>query len=85
VSIVKLKTAGYSKTDFRDMVQRSLLTFEESGIWLPSSGTVFIKPNVVIGAPATQGITTEPRFVSALIGLLRAPPVATAPPSYYAE
>jgi uncharacterized protein (DUF362 family) len=71
VSIVKSHTAEYSKTDFRDMIQRSLQNLEESGIQLPTTGTAFVKPNVVIGAPATQGIATEPRFIAALIGLLR--------------
>jgi uncharacterized protein (DUF362 family) len=71
VSIVKSSTGEYSKTDFRDMVQRSLQNLEESGIQPPSSGTVFIKPNVVIGAPPTQGIATDPRFISALISLLK--------------
>jgi uncharacterized protein (DUF362 family) len=71
VSIVKSSTAEYSKTDFRDMVQRSLENLEEAGIALPSAGTVFLKPNQVIAAPATESITTEPRLVSALIGLLK--------------
>jgi uncharacterized protein (DUF362 family) len=71
VSIVKSDTAEYSKTDFRDMVQRSLENLEQARIPVPSAGTVFVKPNQVIGAAAAESITTEPRFVSALIGLLK--------------
>jgi len=71
VSIVKSDTAEYSKTDFRDMVQRSLKNLEQAGIPVPSAGTVFVKPNQVIGAPAAESITTEPRLVSGLIGLLK--------------
>ncbi len=71
VSIVTSKTAEYGKTDFRDMVRRSLENLEDAGIPVPAAGTVFIKPNLVIGAAAVEGITTEPRFVSGLIELLR--------------
>ena len=72
VSVVKSTTCVYDDIDFQDMVQRSLENLEAHGVSIPSSGTVFIKPNLVIGATAKESITTEPRFIAALIRLLKA-------------
>ncbi len=49
-----------------------LENLEAHGVAIPSSGTVFLKPNLIIDATARSSITTEPRFVAALIRLLKA-------------
>ncbi len=71
VSIVRSRMSVYEQVDFKDMVKRSLEDLEAEGIEMPSSGRVFIKPNVVIGVPASESITTEPRFVAGLIDHLK--------------
>ena len=71
VSVVKSKTGAYDEIDFTEMVSRSLTNLENSGIDIPSSGAVFIKPNVIMGASSRDSITTEPQFISALIKLLK--------------
>ncbi len=76
VSLVKSTTCVYDGVDFQAMVQQSLENLEAHGVAIPSSGTVFLKPNLVIDATARSSITTEPRFVAALIRLLKARGVA---------
>lgn len=71
VSLVKSTTCVYDDVDFKNMVRQSLENLESNGVAVPSEGTVFIKPNLVVEATARESITTEPRFVSALIALLR--------------
>jgi uncharacterized protein (DUF362 family) len=53
------------------MVKEAVTNLEVAGIKIPTKGTVFIKPNLLISATAKDSITTEPRFVSALVSLLR--------------
>lgn len=71
VSLVKSTTCVYDEVDFKNMVQQSLENLETNGVAVPSEGTVFIKPSMVIEATARESITTEPRFVSSLITLLK--------------
>jgi uncharacterized protein (DUF362 family) len=70
VALVKSPSVVYEKVDFAGLLFQALELLGGSGISLPHSGTVFIKPNLVIGATAIESITTEPRFVSALISML---------------
>lgn len=70
VSIEKARTAVYDEIDFKRMIYRSLMNLEENGVEMPRAGVVFIKPNIVVGASAQSSVTTEPRFISNLIGLL---------------
>jgi uncharacterized protein (DUF362 family) len=70
VALVKSPTVIYENVDFRGLLLEVVALLENSGITLPRRGTVFIKPNLVIGATAVESITTEPRFVAALIQLL---------------
>ncbi len=70
VCISKAQTAEYGEVDFAVMVRSSLEKLEKTGVSIPSGGVVFLKPNVVIGATARESITTEPRFVAALIEIL---------------
>jgi uncharacterized protein (DUF362 family) len=70
VALVKSPSVVYENVDFTSLLLQALELLGESGISLPHSGTVFIKPNLVIGATAIESITTEPRFVSALISML---------------
>ena len=71
VSIVQAETSIYDDIDFSDMLRRSVANLEAADIRIPSSGTVFIKPNVVAGVSARQSITTEPRLMAGLITLLK--------------
>lgn len=71
VAVAKSSSAEYDKVDFRGLLVQVIEHLKEAGIPFPHSGTVFIKPNMVVGASATEGITTDPHFISALIGLLR--------------
>jgi uncharacterized protein (DUF362 family) len=71
VSIVQSKTPVYDDVDFEDMIRRSLENLEAEGILIPSSGSVFIKPNLVVPSPARESLTTEPRFVSGLVTALK--------------
>jgi len=71
VAVAKSSSAEYDKVNFRDMLVQVVEHLKEASIPFPRSGTVFIKPNVVIGASASEGITTDPHFISALIGLLK--------------
>jgi len=71
VSIVKSDTSLYNEIDFKAMVSRSITNLESEGIKIPSSGSVFIKPNVIMGASAKNSITTEPKFISGLISILK--------------
>lgn len=77
VSIVRSETAVYDEVDFRDMVHRSLENMTAEGIEPPRAGTVFIKPNMVSSASARASITTEPRFISALVSILKERGVGT--------
>ena len=70
VCIRKAQTAEYGKVDFDAMVRSSLEKLEKAGVSIPAGGVVFVKPNVVIVATARESITTEPRFVAALIEIL---------------
>jgi uncharacterized protein (DUF362 family) len=71
VSIEKSDTSVYNQIDFSRMISKSIFNLESKGIKIPSSSTVFIKPNVIMGAAATESITTEPKFISSLISLLK--------------
>lgn len=71
VSIVQSNTPVYDDVDFEDMIRRSLENLEAEGILVPSSGSVFIKPNMVVPSPARESLTTEPKFVSGLITVLK--------------
>ena len=71
VTIVKSKTLSYGNTDFYLMVKEAIANLESEGIDVPSAGTVFIKPNLLLAATAKESITTEPRFVSALVCILK--------------
>jgi len=71
VAIAKSLSAEYNKVDFRGLLVQVVEHLKGAGIPFPHNGTVFIKPNVVVGAGATEGTTTDPHFISALIGLLR--------------
>jgi len=66
VSIVKSKTSVYDEIDFNGMVLQSLVNLETEGVKIPSSGNVFIKPNVIMGASAKESITTEPKLIYGL-------------------
>ena len=70
VAVMKAKTAEYSKVDFRNLLEQAIAALNSAGIAFPKSGTVFIKPNLVTPDLATQSITTDPHFISALIELL---------------
>jgi uncharacterized protein (DUF362 family) len=77
VSIVQSETSTYDEVDFKNMIRRSLENLEAEKVKIPSAGRVFIKPNVVIGVPARESITTEPKFISGLITLLKEKGVST--------
>jgi uncharacterized protein (DUF362 family) len=77
VSIVRSETSIYDNVDFKNMIQRSLENLESEDVHLPSAGRVFIKPNVVIGVSARESVTTEPKFISNLIMLLKQRGVST--------
>jgi uncharacterized protein (DUF362 family) len=70
VAIEKTPVAEYDKVDFRSLLVDALGHLSGEGVPIPHSGTVFLKPNVVIGAPARESISTDPQFISALIRLL---------------
>jgi uncharacterized protein (DUF362 family) len=70
VALVKSPSAVYEAVDFPGLLVQAVGLLEGAGIALPRSGTVFIKPNLVIPATAKESITTEPRFIAALIRLL---------------
>jgi uncharacterized protein (DUF362 family) len=71
VAVAKSPDTEYDKVDFRGLLVQAIEHLKRTGIVLPHSGTVFIKPNMVVGASACEGITTDPHFISALIKLLR--------------
>lgn len=71
VSIVKSNTSVYDEINFNDMVSQSISNLESIGIKIPSSGKVFIKPNVIMGASAKDSVTTEPKLIYSLISLLK--------------
>jgi uncharacterized protein (DUF362 family) len=71
VSIVQSGTPIYDDVDFKGMIQRSLENLEAEEIPIPSSGNVFIKPNMVVPFPARESLTTEPKFIAGLIAILR--------------
>lgn len=71
VSIVKTNEIDYEKIDFQLLVDSALAQLEKSGVVMPSAGTVFIKPNLLLSASAKEGITTEPRLVAALVNNVR--------------
>ena len=66
VSIVKSNTSVYDEIDFSGMVLQSLVNLETKGVEIPSSGNVFIKPNLIMGASGKESITTEPKFIYSL-------------------
>jgi uncharacterized protein (DUF362 family) len=67
VSVIRTSEIRYESIDFQEMVEAVLGELEHEGVSLPSKGTVFIKPNLLLSASATTGITTEPRLVAALV------------------
>jgi uncharacterized protein (DUF362 family) len=71
VAVVKANTAEYDQVNFRNLLEQALAALASRGIVLPSTGTVFIKPNLVIPALATESITTDVHFISELIKMLR--------------
>jgi uncharacterized protein (DUF362 family) len=70
VAIVRSKTAEYSKVDFWEMLEQAVNHLRGAGVLFPTSGIAFIKPNLVIPASATESITSDPNFISALIRML---------------
>jgi uncharacterized protein (DUF362 family) len=70
VAVIRTTTAEYSKVDFQNLLEQAIASLNSEGIAFPNNGTVFIKPNLVIPDLATQSITTDPHFISALIKLL---------------
>jgi uncharacterized protein (DUF362 family) len=72
VSIVKSNTSVYDDINFHDLVAQSISNLESKGVKIPSNGTVFIKPNVIMEASAKDSITTEPKLIYSLISLLKA-------------
>ncbi len=70
VALTKSPSANYETVDFPGLLLQAVELLESAGITLPRSGSVFIKPNLVIPATAKESITTEPRFIAALIRLL---------------
>lgn len=71
VAVARSEEVEYGKVDFRGMLVQVIENLKGAGIPFPNSGNAFLKPNVVVGARATTGITTDPHLVSALISLLR--------------
>jgi uncharacterized protein (DUF362 family) len=67
VSVIRTSEIRYESIDFQGMVESALGQLEDEGVSLPSKGSVFIKPNLLLSASATTGVTTEPRLVAALI------------------
>ena len=71
VALARSEGRDHREVDFRALLLEALERLRELGIRLPCSGSVFLKPNVVIGVKATTGITTDPRLVAELISLLK--------------
>ncbi len=71
VTVVRSQTLSYNHMAFYRMVKEAVQNLEDAGVKIPSSGVVFIKPNLLLSSTAKEGITTEPRFVSALISILK--------------
>jgi uncharacterized protein (DUF362 family) len=71
VAVAKSAGTEYDKVDFKGLLIQAIEHLKGIGIPFPRSGTVFLKPNVVIGSNACEGITTDPHFISALIELLK--------------
>jgi uncharacterized protein (DUF362 family) len=71
VAVARSEEVEYGKIDFRALLIQVIENLKEAGIPFPSSGSAFVKPNVVVSAMATTGITTDPHLVSALISLLK--------------
>ncbi len=71
VAVARSDTAEYERVDFRRLMTSVIENLKGEGIPFPDSGTVFIKPNVVVGAKASTGITTDPQLMYALITLLK--------------
>jgi uncharacterized protein (DUF362 family) len=70
VVIERSPVAEYEKVDFKRLLVQAIDHLSGAGIPFPHSGTVFLKPNIVIGASARESITTDPHFISELIKLL---------------
>jgi uncharacterized protein (DUF362 family) len=70
VALAKSPSAVYETVDFPGLLLQAVELLESAGVTMPRSGSVFIKPNLVIPATAKESITTEPRFIAALIRLL---------------
>ncbi len=77
VSLVKTREVDYDLIQFQELVDKAVAQAEEQGVVLPVSGTVFIKPNLILQATAREGITTEPELVAALIRNFRKRGVGT--------
>ena len=71
VAVARSATAEYGDVDFLGMMTQVVESLKGEGVRFPSGGTVFVKPNVVVGARASTGITTDPHLVQALISLLK--------------
>ena len=71
VALARSAGKDHHEVDFRALLLEAVERLEELGLHLPRSGSVFLKPNVVVGAKATTGITTDPRLVAELILLLK--------------
>ena len=70
VVIEKSPVAEYEKVDFKQLLIQAIDHLTGAGVPFPHNGSVFLKPNIVIGASARESITTDPHFVSELIRLL---------------
>lgn len=71
VVVARSQAAEYERIDFRALLSEVLGGLADAGVTLPRSGSAFIKPNMVISAAATEGVTTDPHFVAGLVALLR--------------
>lgn len=71
VAVARSDTAEYERVDFRRLMTQVIENLKGEGIPFPDSGTVFVKPNVVVGAKASTGITTDPQLMYVLISLLK--------------
>lgn len=70
VVIEKSPVADYENVDFKQLLVQAIDHLTGAGVAFPHSGSVFLKPNIVIGASARESITTDPHFISELIRLL---------------
>jgi uncharacterized protein (DUF362 family) len=71
VALARSTGKDHGEVDFRALLLEAVERLRGLGVRLPGGGSVFLKPNIVIGAKATTGITTDPRLVAELISFLK--------------